>query len=302
MFKAASNYLADVTLFVGNGWNRFWFTETEGWNLALLRQLVGAIAFLWLLSFSWELTDMFGPSGWVSMPVVQQVMTGGDPSEPVPGISHLFWMQSPTLLWASHLCCLLCLFSVAIGRWPRVTTALALLVVLSYVHRAPMLTTPFETLLCMLLLYLVFAPSYSMLQWKSQDKPLLNWTSNLGSRLIQVHLCGIYWMIATSKLATPAWTSGDGLWYLITDSQHRLVDLTPLLTNMLVLNALTHAWVLFELAFPILIWIHQLRPLLIALSTMLWIVTALLSGQVGYCVLMLIANLAFVPAGLMQRR
>jgi len=302
MLKLARNYLTDLTKSTGAGWNQFWFAPQAYWHLSLLRQLVGLAAFLWLLSFSFDLTGMLGDRGWLTVEAVQQAMTGGDPTATVPGFSHLFYVRSAALLWATHLAAMACTLLVAFGIAPRLTTPLAFVVILSYVHRTAIVSNQFETILCMLLLYLSLAPARNfttLLRTKATDD--MHWLANLSTRLIQVHLCGIYVMIATSKFAAPGWSTGDGLWYMLSDSQHRLVDLTSVISSNYALNALSHAWLYFELAFPVLVWNRTLRPLMLAISTFIWVATALVSGLVGYCFLMLVANIAFVSSDQIKR-
>ena len=78
--------------------------------------------------------------------------------------------------------------------------------------------------------------------------------------------------------------------------QWRLVDLTFLRSSPYVLDALTHASVLFDLLFAMLIWNRLARPLLIGLSVVVWTSVSLITGLVGFAAIMVVANLAFVPS------
>ena len=153
-----------------------------------------------------------------------------------------------------------------------------------------MVTNQFEAILCMLFLYL----SVGSLCVDFRDRNALSWTSNVVTRLIQVHLCGFYVLIATSKLGSPVWWTGEAAWYLITDVQHRLVDLAVLTNSPFLMNGITHLWLLTELLFPVLIWNRHTRPLMLLLVTISWIWTAFLTGLVAYSLLMFAANLVFV--------
>jgi hypothetical protein len=82
----------------------------------------------------------------------------------------------------------------------------------------------------------------------------------------------------------------------MTDSQHRLIDATPLAFHSFVGQGITHAWVFFDLAFPLLIWIPKARPLLIGISIVVWAWTGLVTGFIGFSMLMIVSNLAFVPS------
>ena len=49
----------------------------------------------------------------------------------------------------------------------------------------------------------------------------------------------------------------------------------------------------FELGFAILIWIRLARPLLLGIAVVMWLTLALLTGQVAFSLMMLVANLSF---------
>lgn len=294
MLALARNYVTELTETIAVGWNRFWYTPTTGRSLIWLRQLTGAFAFLWLASFSFDLISMFGEHGWISTDVVHQATTDGDLNSTAPGFSHLFLAKSSVLLWITHAVCLAIVAAMVAGFALHITTPLTLLIVLSYIHRAPMITTAFETVLCMLLLYLSLLCTNTSVRSKQVSDRDASWLNNLVARLIQLHLCGFYLLIATSKLGTPDWWSGSATWYLLTDSQHRLANLEFITDSNHIMDFIAHGWVAFELLFPVLIWLRTLRPLVIAMAIAVWIAAAILTGQVGYCLLMAVAHLAFV--------
>lgn len=301
MLTEIGDYTRELVDSTGRSWNQFWFTPSSGIHLVVLRHVVGVFSLLWIASFTSELVEMFGSDGWITPLVVHQTTTDGDPTQPAPGFSHLFLADSSWFIWGTHVASIVVAGLVSFGVRPPVTTPLLLVIVLSYVHRAPMLTSTFETVLCMLLAYLSIAPSGNVSGLRrGEDEP--GWTKNLVTRLIQVHLCGIYALIAASKLGTPAWWTADACWYLLTDTQHRLVALDALTSKTMLLNGVSHIWLAIEVLFPILIWIGKLRPLLLLLVSGLWLGTALLTGQVAYCVLMLAANLAFVSPNWLGKR
>lgn len=285
---------------IGRGWNHFWYEPHDGACLVWLRQITAAFALWWLVSFTPHLQSMFGANGWVSLEIVHATTTDGNLNKVAPGFSPLFYVPS-TGLWICHFVALAIVAALTLGFKPRVTTPLSLLVVLSYIHRAPLLCGCFETVLCMLLLYLCFAPQQNAWSlWRSRSKTLSpSWLSNVSVRLIQVHVCAFYLLIATSKLGTPVWWSGMATWHLLLDANHRLINLESFAGNDNLMDMISHSWIAFELLFPVLIWVRLLRPLLLVVATILWLVTALITGQIGYCLLMAFANLAFVNGSLL---
>ena len=298
MLRSVQQYLNELFETIGGAWNEFWFTPSHDGRLICLRQLVACFAFVWLLAFTSELTSMFGADGWVSADATHRVATDGDLTNTTPGFSHLFLSQNPTWIWGCHVLGLAIVGAAVVGFASRYTTPLSLIVVLSYVHRASMMATTFETVLCFLLLYVSLGVnSMSFLQWRTSGfVETRTWLTNVALRLIQVHVCAIYVLIAASKLGSSVWWSGDAVWYLLTDSQHRMLRLDVITGNTYLYNAITHGWLAFELLFPVLVWVRPLRPLVLVVSTLLWLFAAVATGQVGYCLLMATANIAFLAS------
>ena len=90
------------------------------------------------------------------------------------------------------------------------------------------------------------------------------------------------------------------MWWLIAKTDSRLVDLTWLHNARLLVDGLTNGVMLYQLAFPVLIWNRLARPLLLGLGLVVWGLLALVTGMVPFALAMLIASLAFVPAETMR--
>ncbi len=69
----------------------------------------------------------------------------------------------------------------------------------------------------------------------------------------------------------------------------------------LVIDFWTHALVAFELVFPLLIWIPLARPLLLALGWLLWALLAMVTGELTFALMLIVASLAFVPPTAFRR-
>jgi hypothetical protein len=171
-----------------------------------------------------------------------------------------------------------------------------------------MLSGPLEPVLTMLLVYLCLAPTGACLSvdaWLRRRRastspaddtsaPTKSWTATLSLRLIQLHLAGLVLVMGLTMLAGETWWSGDAVWWLIAHTESRLVDLTFLSGVPLVINAWTHAIVLFELVFPLLIWNRLARPLLLAAAALVWVPLALVTGLLPFFASLLVASVAFV--------
>lgn len=293
-------YWNELVTTVGQRWNAFWFTPKDALPTSVLRLVAGLLALYFVGSYTSDLAAWFSPDGVLANTTTYR-LTGAAEGQ-VYRFSYLYMARSASDLWLLHAAGLVVLLIYTAGLWTKVTRFLAPLVVLAYVHRAPMLTAQFEPVLTMMLIYLAVTPCGAYLSldaWRrnrqaTADPVRPSFAANLGLRLIQVHLAGFYLMMGLTKLGGETWWLGDATWWLITKSESRIVDLTGLSEAVFLLNAWTHGVVLLELSYGILIWNRLFRPLLIGLSVLSWFSLLWITGLSAYCVTMILANLAFV--------
>lgn len=312
--NAVARYFDSLFSVCGTAWNRFWFTPADPSGLCVLRVLTGVLALWFLLSFVFDLTTWFGPDGLLPIETVRQ-LTGTEDSAWNGRLSYLMYSDNPTLLRVLHGVGLLVVAAFTVGFATRLTSVLTLAIILSYIHRGPMVSGPFEPVLTMLLFYLCFAPcgaSLSVDQWLRQRRkgdsanvsrlagvePSM--AANLCWRLIQVHVAALYLMMGLTKLGgSDVWWMGEAMWWLVAHTESRLVDLTFLHRHVYVINLWTHGVVVLELLFGLLVWQPLARPLLLVLTTLHWILIGLLTGLLSFAVVMLVANLCFVSPATM---
>ncbi len=308
MFEAVAQYFSNFAERFGNAWNRFWFTPRDALALSVMRVLVGLIALYAIGTFSADLVRFFGPHGLTPTDTVQTWIGNRY------GFSYLDPLQSSTELWIAHLAGLVVLVLFTIGLWTRITSVLAAIVVLSYIHRAPMLTAEFEWILALLMVYLCLAPTGDYLSvdaWRRKRRladlpayqrdqllPKPRAMTTIATRLIQVHLTLVYLSMGLSKLdgaLGDVWWGGTAIWWMAARPEQRIVDLTgPLHNHIYVINLWTHLTVLFELSFPVLVWNRLARPLMLAVATVMWLLTILATGLATFGLTMIVGNLAFV--------
>lgn len=303
--NSVSNYFQELTQRFGDGWNQFWFAPRDPYTLCVLRIVVGLVALYWQVTFAPDLITFFGPDGLLPLSFVNSMSLS--PTE----ISYLDFAHTPLELWISQILGTAVLIAFTVGLFTRVSSVLAVIVVISYVHRGPQLAGEAEPILCLLTFYLCLAPCGQYLSvdaWRAAQRSTaitgrpdervvlhLSWTATLATRLIQVHLVLIYAMMALSKMNGDAWWNGIAMWWLLARPESRTIDLTSTLAgHPYVVNGWTHAQMIFELVFPVLIWNCLARPLLLAISAVMWGLLALATGMHLFALLMFAAGWAFV--------
>jgi hypothetical protein len=165
-----------------------------------------------------------------------------------PVWSLWFDVTDPTAMMVVHVLCILVCFLFTIGFCTRLTSALTWITSLWYIHRSTIQLFGVDTMMMIVLLYLMIGPSGSALsvdrliaRWWSRAKPRVvnGWralfgrpalalaaiqpaaysatpvpsvSANFAIRMLQVHLCVIYLVSGLCKLQGGAWWSGTALW------------------------------------------------------------------------------------------
>jgi hypothetical protein len=258
-----------------------------------------------------DLQDWFGPQGVFSLNMAQFLRdkAGGR------AISLLDFANSSSQLWLIYILGAAAIVMMVCGIFTRISTIAALVFVLSFIHRAPMLTRYVDGILPMLMFYLCLGPAGACFSVDAcirdsrrtrQMSAVVNTPSRFSSaatvaiRVMQVHLVLVYAAMAIAQLQGDKWWQGTAVWWLMARPESRLVNLTGLsgmgIAFEYLVNLFTYAIVLYELCFAVLIWNPLARPILLVAGVFVWGGLALISGSVSFCVLMLAATLAFLPA------
>ncbi len=312
MFHAVGDYFRNLVEQFGRGWNQFWYWPSDPTPLACLRIGIGLFVFYWILTFTPDLQQYFGPGGMLDVEEIRALRTMPTVTgQRVLGFSVLDYVSDePALLWATHVIALIVALAFTAGVFSNITGSITTLLFLSYIWRGQVLATPLEDVAAMLLFYTAISPCGAVLSIDRCRKdsaaaagPVAaeapscesSWAT-VTTRLLQIHICAIYLMMVFAKLRSAVWWNGEAVWWLIATPDSRLIDLTWMASYEKLYNAWTHAIVLFEITFPLLIWNRLFRPLVVAASVIIWFGMALLTGMIGLSVLFLLANLPFIKA------
>ena len=292
-------------------WNRFWFTPTDPATLSLIRIFTGLMLFYTHLVWSFDLEAFLGQGGWISTDLLRQMWHEQQlAGERVYFWSHLLWIRSTVLLWILHIASLIVLLMLTLGLFSRVTAVLAFLITVSYMHRAAGALFGLDQINVMLAMYLMIGPCgarYSIDRWRSRRKEgtgngaiQASISGNVAIRLIQIHMCVIYFYAGTRKLLGSSWWDGSAMWFSAANYEYQSIDVTWLADWPMVIAALTHLTILFEIFYCVLIWNRLTRPLVLLLAVALHLGIVICLGMATFGLVMLIGNLAFVSPRLIR--
>ncbi len=298
-------YFSSLIADTGTCWNRFWFWPLDRRPLDWLRIVAGCVSLYLLATLTPDLNTYFGENGLLPVEAVNRVSTNAA-GDSLRGWSYLDYFTSSTELLSVHVLGIAVVALFTLGWLTPATSLLSLVVMLSTVHRAPMITTLVEPVVTLVLFYWCLGPG-GPIAWAAraitrQPMQRVSVWASVSLRLIQVHVALLYGTMGLSKLLSDTWWNGTGIWWLMARPESRLLNLagmaeltlgtTPI--GLYLVNSWTHAVVVYELAFAVLIWNRTLRPLLLGWSIVHWIGIAILLGQPLLAVTMIGVNAAFM--------
>jgi len=194
---------------------------------------------------------------------------------------------------------------LTLGLATPLAAVTALVGFLSAANRAPLNVFGLDDTLGMLLIPLAIGPSGARL---SLDRLLgaagqgrATVRANIALRLIQLHLCVVYFFSGCGKMLGASWWEGTALWGAAANVQYRTLDLTWLAAQPLVTNALTLGTLFWEAAYPALVWPRLTRRLCLAMAVAVHLGIGMAMGMMEFGLAMITANLAFVPAAFLHR-
>src|SRR5262249_53866354 len=129
-------------------------------------------------------------------------------------VTDPFWMNAIQVLFVLATVCLV------LGLGTRVVVPIVWFANLSYMHRNPFILFGVDTMMNVLLLYFMIGPSGAALSLdrlllgrKEKVRPLVS--AGFAYRLMQIHLCIIYFISGASKLMGSTWWSGNAVWNVL---------------------------------------------------------------------------------------
>jgi len=284
---------------LADDWDAFWFRPADPTLLGLLRILTGLMLLYTHAVWGLVLGQFFGPVSWLSPALVRAIQQDQ--------YNYSFWwLVADGWMWPVYGFSMAVLLLFTLGLFTRVTSILSLLVVISFAHRVPQATFGLDQINAMLTLYLAIGPSGQALSLdrfiarrrggSALSRPAPSAGANLALRLINVHMCVIYFFAGISKLQGEAWWTGEAMWRAFSNLEYQSIDMTWLAWHPWLLNLLTHVSVLWEVFFCVLIWQPRLRPLMLAGAVVLHVGIGACLGMWTFGLIMLVGCASFLPS------
>jgi len=301
MNSVTLRYPLDLTRYLVTGWDRFWFTRRDPATLGLIRILAGAMLLYTHAVWTLGLGDFIGAHPWIPRASAEYIY---GPDSMRWTWSILWWCDTPTKLWAVHITALVAMFCLTIGLQTRIASIISFVLCASYANRTVASQFGLDQINTMLALYLMIGPSgacYSVdrliARWRAgQPLPLPEPSvmANVATRLIQLHMCVIYFNAGVSKLQGGMWWDGSAFWGAVANLEYQSMDLTWLCNHPYLVSLLTHTTIIWEIFFCALVWNRMLRPLVLLIAIPLHLGIAFGMGMITFGFVMLYGCMAFI--------
>ena len=261
-------------------WLAFWFTPADPRPLAIVRILAATIGLLLLWSYAGDVPAWFGPDGLVDRD------TAAAWRSPF-GFSLYDFTTSATGVWLVFGVTVVVFMLLLVGLATPVVSVAAPVLWASLLHRGPMLAGPADDCLAVLLWCLAVgragrATSVDRLlaDRASRGAPPASVRCRIAEGLLLVHASAIAAAAALAQLKGDVWWDGTAAWWLAARQESRLVDLTGLYARSeYLMNLVTHAIPLWEIAFAVGIWPAVTRRPVARAGLGAWPLLGLLAGE-----------------------
>jgi len=197
-----------------------------------------------------------------------------------------------TLAWVGLLSagCLLLL-----GLFSRPAAVAAWFVHLCAAESGGLLAYGADNFMTTALFYLMLSPlpdRYSFDHWVTKAKPKNPQALGFWRRVLQVHLCFVYFIGGLAKFLGSGWWDGSNLWRSLIRPPFNLVSPDLLVQIKYVLPLLGISICLLEVSYPVFIWLKRTRRIWLGCILAMHAAIGLMMGLYLFALVMIVMNIA----------
>jgi hypothetical protein len=283
--------------------------DSDQW-LALLRLGLGFQVVLYCLSLrnDWHHLLASDVNGFISRELSEAILTLQNPAVPRLGWlvtlgSHL-GLTEDTILLTTWSCLLLAGCCLLLGYSCRSAAIIAWFIHLCAVKSGDFVAYGMDNFTTIGLFYLMVAPlpDHYSLDWKLRkpQSPDPRHPGRLGfhRRVLQIHMCFIYFFGGLTKCLGMGWWTGESMWRALTRPPFNLISAQLLISWKAILPLLGIAVCLLETGYPFFIWSKRTRLVWLISVLGMHIAIGLTMGLYLFAVIMIVLNLAAFGPGI----
>lgn len=282
-------------------WVTFWFEAPHTAALDLVRVGLGLTLLVSYGSLLGHIEAFYTEDGWLPLALTPSIE--GERTS----LSVLFVARTPAAAWGLWAVTLASAAAYTLGWRSNVAKLVLLVGHYSFTRRAPAIAYGVDDLCSNLLFIQCFVPMGHALALDARRRAplmLVPWRQtarSMGLRLTQVQMAIIMAFAGLEKLQGDDWWEGLGVWFAMTDWEFNFFPLEPFAASPHLLNVLGYGSVLFELAYPALIWHRRSRGPILLIAVALHVGVAVVMGLWLFSAAMLVSHMAFAPPSWLRR-
>jgi len=274
--------------------------ETDTW-LAVLRIGLGlqVVVYALFLRSDWNYLFASSGKGLVGREVGEAITFFDSPLIPTLGwlvaIGRNFNISEEAVLSGSWVCLLSAGCFLLLGLFCRPAAFVAWFVHLCAAESGGLLAYGADSFMTTALFYLLLSPlpdHYSFDHWVAKTKAKNPWALGFWRRVLQVHLCFVYFIGGLAKCLGNGWWDGSNLWYALIRLPFTVVPPDVLIRFRYVLPLLGISICLLEVSYPVFIWIRKTRLIWLACIVAMHAAIGLLMGLYLFALVMIVMNIA----------
>ena len=284
-----------------NRLREFLFAPQSSIWLTILRTGLGLQVFCYGISLRTDWIDVLGREnqGLIRRDLTEAMLSAESPFIPRVGwlvdAGAYFGLSERAVLWSVWLLLMLAALLVVVGLFCRTSSVVLWLLYVCTAKSAELLSYGVDNFTIIGLFYLAIAPlpdSVSLdARWRGK-LPRSAILHGLHLRVLQFHMCIIYFFGGISKCAGHGWWNGVSLWRALTRAPFDLVPPEVLIRMAFVLPLFGILVCVMEATYPIFIWLRKTRFVWFVGVLGMHVGIGLMMGMYLFASVMIILNVA----------
>jgi len=276
----------------------FFFSPMDSFPLAFFRISVGIFGIVQtaLLSTNWM--QIYGVNGYVEWFISYELFSIKElPS--IIGLANLLYplgFQDNSIVLGVTGIYVLSLLGMTLGWRTRLMTFTAWITHFMLCNTAMAFGYGVETFMHVSLFYLLFSPCAEYCSFDARagraGEENISSQARFITRIIQLHLCIVYFNAGIAKMQGADWWQGEAVWYILGNTNYSQFNLKFLANFPFILKTLTWWTLLIESAFPVFMFVKQTRRLWLLNILLLHIGIGIFMGLYMFALIMIILNIA----------
>jgi hypothetical protein len=285
-------------------WQRFagfLFSPASDTWLAVLRIGLGlaVVVYAIFLRNDWHYLFASNDKGLIGPEIGEAITSLDSPSIPKLGwliaLGRQFNVSEQTVLTVAWVCLLSAGWLLLLGLLCRPAAIAAWFIHLSAAESGGLLAYGADALMTTGLFYLMLSPlpdRYSFDHWVTKARPKNPHALGFWRRVLQVHLCFVYFIGGLAKCLGSGWWDGSNLWRALIRPPFNLVSPDILIRFKYALPVLGISICLLEVSYPVFIWLKRTRGVWLVCILAMHAAIGLLMGLYLFAIVMIVMNVA----------